>query len=133
MEQVTLHGKHIKEGDKVWDNRFGWTTVKNIRPDRKYKISTGYYSYMQDGKAIEQNEFPSLFWKEQKFDLTKPIPDLKVDDPIIVWHDERIKYKRYFCNFDKSGNVVTYDYGGTSWSVPGKTSHWPNWELPNES
>lgn len=41
---------------------------------------------------------------------------VKVDTPILVSDDGKTWYKRYFASFDK-GDVLTWEYGATSWSV----------------
>lgn len=134
MEQVTLHGKPIKVGDKVWQHRLGETVVVEIYINDMYPIVTEDSSYSTDGKLYLSDKYPSLFWKEQSFDKSKPLPDLKVDDKIIVG-DTPFKengFKRYFCKFDENGNAVVFREGRTSWNSDGKTNTWKYWKLPDD-
>lgn len=128
MNQVTLHGATVKVGDRVWGVKSGWTTVESINPDHRYKISTGSFSYNQEGKLVGRDKFPSLFWNEQVFDLSKPLSTMEVDAPVRVWDDERSKHIRHFCSFDKDGRIRTFDDGMTSWTAKGCSSVWDNWE-----
>ena len=134
MSEATLHGKPIKIGDRVWDSRAGWSTVEIICLDDKYPIRTENASYKETGFRFSKDEFPSLFWKEQSFDLTKPLPNLKVDDKIIVGNVSFNEdgFKRHFCKFDENGNAVVFNKGQTSWSNNGETSSWKHWKLPDD-
>lgn len=133
MKQVTLHGKPIKVGDKVWDSRVGWSGVKRICVNDKYPIETEYATYKENGFRFSKDTYPSLFWKEQNFDLSKPLPDLKVDDKVIVWENKGGELHRHFCKFDSNGDIVTFNYGQTSWTNFNKTSAWQNWRLPDNT
>ena len=73
MKQITLHGEPIKVGDKVWGIIEGWTEVIKLNTKIIYSIQVASLEeYNEDGKYKSKDESPSLFWKEQKFDLSKP-------------------------------------------------------------
>ena len=66
-------------------------------------------------------------------------PDLKIDDPVIVWDDlnNPSEKKRHFAGWDfagwdKEGKIKTWRDGATSWSVQYKcgTTTWDNYRLP---
>ena len=76
MKQVTLHGEPIKVGDEVWEIKRGKTIVTHIdvgENESLYPIHTSSSEeYTKEGKFYYTDEAPSLFWKKQKFDLSKP-------------------------------------------------------------
>lgn len=132
MKQITLHGFPVKIGDKVWNSRQGWELVRCINPKDVYPIETDTSTFEEGGFKMVGDKYPSLFWKEQTFDLTKPLPDLKLDDKVIIWDNDSAKYGRHFCRFDPDGKIVTFDGGLTSWTSGGRTTAWSNWELPDD-
>lgn len=132
MKEVTLHGKPIKVGDKIWNFRSGWVTVEYLHQDDPYPIITNSSSCTRNGKRYLSDGCPSFFWKEQILDLSKPLPDLKVDDKVIVWDDEEYKYAEHFYNFNSNGNIVTFSDGQTSWSSDSSMSVWKYWEIPDD-
>ena len=130
---TTLHGKKIKKGDKVWTTNDGYITVDKIKKGATYAIVINGSNYTSDGKYNSYNKYPSLFWKEQTFDLSKPLPKLKVDDKVIVWDDESNKLKRYFSHFTKSGEIMTFVNGRTSFSASDTSATaWKSWEVYKE-
>lgn len=70
-------------------------------------------------------------WDEIKYEVpTKPLPDIEIDTPVIVWDFPQDKHRRYFSNFT-NGKIRCFLGGKTSWSsVDGSTQRWENWELP---
>jgi len=129
MSQAKLHGKNIEIGDSVWSIRNGWVFVANVWKRKDYVITTSDgYTYTQNGNFYEEDSSPSLFWKEQLVDLSKPLPNLKVNQKVIVWDDNSTKYYRHFYDFEDNGNIVTFKDGTTSWSSTGVRS-WENYEV----
>lgn len=68
-----------KVGDKVWSSLYGWGTV--VRKDltlEEYPLQVRFdnevRSYTLGGYMMTNHRSPSLFWKEQKFDLSQPEP-----------------------------------------------------------
>lgn len=61
------------------------------------------------------------------------LPDLKVDDKVMVRNsDEDLWKRRHFSHFDHNGRVVCFDAGCTSWSADDYVAPWNHWRLPNE-
>lgn len=132
MKQVTLHGEVVAVGDRVWNNRQGWELVRCINPKGVYPIETDTSTFEEDGFRVIGDKKPSLFWKEQKYDLSKSLPDLKVDDKVIVWNIEGIEANRHFCKFKSNGDLVAYNEGKTSWTSTGGVTAWKHWRLPDD-
>jgi hypothetical protein len=132
---VTLHGKEIKVGDKVWDSHYGWSEVVSLYGNEYYVIETNYSYYDADGKFYRNDILPRLFWNEfevPKCAFTKPLPDLKVDTRVLVWNNG-VKEKRYFSHFDKYGNMRCFNNGVTGWiNKNAATTAWDNWEIYKE-
>jgi hypothetical protein len=104
-----------------------------------------YIEYVDGAKFpfVCVHEFDeNKFWSGQTFricfwECARPIrPDLKVDDPVIVWNQnyEHHKKKRHFSDWNKDGRIATYNDGQTSWSSAGPClkTVWDHYELPNK-
>ena len=63
-------------------------------------------------------------------DLIPRRPDLKIDDPVIVWHRGTGECRRYFAGWDEDGEIMTWMDGATKWSSDGGTTTWDNYRLP---
>lgn len=67
-----------KEGDKVWDSRWGLGVVVENRGEGIYPLTVSFgdnrFTYAYDGRVFTGHQSPALFWKEQQFDLSKPEP-----------------------------------------------------------
>jgi hypothetical protein len=62
-------------------------------------------------------------------------PDLKVDDPVIVWlrgFEFTQKRKRHFSGWNEDGRIETFENGQTSWSSENhnRILTWDHYELP---
>lgn len=138
----------IKIGDRVWSIRYGWGTVVELKLNTLYQICVrfdnkdgyvrfdkkdGITSFTLDGKYALEDNMPTLFWDEIKFELPqKPLPKLEVDTKVIVWSSctPSCKEKRYFSHFHQNGRIGVFSCGATSWSSsPNDASFWDNWEL----
>ena len=103
---------NAKIGDKVWSIRSGWTEITEIGGNDYYPINIKGIMYSLDGKLWNFDTSPSLFWKEQKFDLSKPLPDFKRGDILWVWDcDREYKILRVFSHFDD--DTICVFLGGT--------------------
>jgi hypothetical protein len=88
--------------------------------------------YTADGKYFEEHAHPTLFlspfeWPTQE----QPLPDLAVDDPIMVRNYE---YESWFRRHFASWNGVyatTFQSGCTSFTSC-ETASWKQWRLPTE-
>lgn len=68
--------KNAKIGDRVWDFRRGWGTIKQIDFNTKYPLKVVFDEYDGDETFnIEGKEYnnlkPTLFWDEIKFEIPK--------------------------------------------------------------
>lgn len=65
-------------GDKVWSVVEGWGVVKEIHKNSNFPLLVSFKSrnfscgYTFEGKSSLVDNGPSLFWKEQTFDLSRP-------------------------------------------------------------
>ena len=129
---------NAKVGDKAWSVQSGWGIIYNIDKDRNYPIKFRSYtncvfSFTYGGFNIRSDINPTLFWNEfpiPESAFTKPLPQLKVDSKVIVWNDERFKFRRHFSHF-KDGIIYCFCDGTSSWNNTG-ASDWNNWELVDE-
>jgi len=130
----------IKVGDKVWSIANGWGVVVKLDSfDVNYPITVHHendglvYVYTTDGKYMDKDSYPTLFWSEfevPKKAFIKHLQKLEVDTKLLVWEDENYKYKRYFAKYSNKGRVICYKYGLTSWTSDVKdVSEWNNWEV----
>jgi len=74
---TTLHGKEIKEGDKVWDVRHGWELVRIINENNKSPILIKNTYYSETGKLYHSDLHPSIYWEEM---ILTPKPE-----PVYEW------------------------------------------------
>jgi len=74
---TTLHGKEIKVGDKVWDVRKGWNSIRSINEGKLYPITSGEISYTETGKLYQTDLYPTIFWEEM---ILTPKPE-----PVYEW------------------------------------------------
>ena len=131
---MTTTFETAKVGDKVWNLRFGWGLIINIRKCLAFsvlvKFSGGNFAFTIDGR--ESIDMPqSLFWDEVVIEApTKPLPDLPVDAKVLVWNDTNEKNRRHFSHFS-NGRIYTFDNGGTSFTKlhAASVTGWPYWEL----
>ena len=80
--------------------------------------------WVSDGHYFNNDE-------ANEFDLI-PIPELKKDDPIIVYQSSNSKkYKRHFSHFNDAGQPVCFFDGKTSWTTT-DTFIWHHYKLPEE-
>lgn len=71
---ITLHGKDVRVGDKVWDIYFGWGEVMRLDDDGsplsiyvKFKDYREWFS--MDGKKQVADVNPTLFWKPEDYKI----------------------------------------------------------------
>ena len=134
---------NAKVGDKVWDIRFGWGEITEIRKKDGYPITVEFYDddnvivdiYTLDGKCTaDSDKNPILFWN--KFEIPneaykKASPALEIDTPLWVRKKGNTRwYKRYFAGWTKDGLVICWNNGATSSSVNTKTDFivWDEWK-----
>lgn len=85
-------------------------------------------------------ELPWEFWqaKAEPPDLPDlpemPRPDLKIDDPVLVWSNQNNGWmRRYFAGWD-GNRLIAWRNGCTSWTAENvnDTAEWDRWKLPGE-
>ena len=60
-----------------------------------------------------------------------PRPDLRIDDPVIVWdYPDGGRYRRHFAGWTPDGRIKAWN-NGTSWTTEHVTI-WNNYRLPTE-
>lgn len=126
----------IKVGDRIYNIRTGWHVVSEIQHSEMYAIQlndTTPRSCTMDGFESTTDRNQTWFWDEVKITAPpRPRPNLKIDDPIIVWDDPEEKYNRYFAGWTSSGRIKTFINGHTSWSSDAGASclFWDDYEIP---
>lgn len=83
---ITLHGKDVRIGDKVWDIYFGWGEVMRLDDDGsplsiyvKFKDYREWFS--MDGKKQVADVNPTLFWKPEDY----KIPEKPKKEKVWQW------------------------------------------------
>ena len=128
----------VKVGDPLFSCRaMRYVEVADVDDRCVYKIGLADGNrYTFEGKHHVSDEHPFLFKTAQDaaeyfVEIPRPLPDLAIDTPIIVWkNDNLIERKRYFKEWNKDGYPVCFVRGGTSWSSEGETFTWTHWKLP---
>ena len=127
-----------KVGDKVWSLiTRKWHTIVNTKCDSVYNIVLNNgHTYDRKG-CMYQRSHQTLFWDEVKIVAPeKPLPELAVDTPVIVWDTETYKHKAHFSHFHDEGKIVCFFAGRTSWSIGKVTGEhiftWDNWRLADD-
>ena len=74
---ITLDGREVKVGDRLWSILDGWITITVISDHPCYPIESAENNYTSDGKLYNSNRGRVLFWDEVKIDPPPP-PKQKV-------------------------------------------------------
>ena len=128
---------NAKVGDKVYDIRYGWVEINEIYDGLYYPIAVKYeditVTYTKSGYYSATQDFPMLYWdKPEIIAPPKPLPDLKIDTPILVKDEEDTEWsKRYFAGWSEKGKIMCWANGKTSWTAD--TDYpiiWDEWKLP---
>ena len=129
--------KNAKIGDKLYSIEEGWGVLEDII-DSDYPLIVQFkfqrISFTIDGKRWRLSKNPTLFWDEIKFEIPKkPLPDIKVDTPVLVWDEKGGKKKiRHFRKFTKKGKMVCFA-GGVASQTNKCTHEWNYWELVEDN
>lgn len=91
---ITLHGKEIKVGDKVWDFLSGWSEVVTLGKNSFFPINTNITNYSSEGMHALSQKFPRLFWQE--FEI-----------PAHAFEKQKVMVKKYFVLFKCNGEYNT--------------------------
>ncbi|MGL5803185.1 MAG: hypothetical protein ACRCX7_11425 [Cetobacterium sp.] len=96
----------FKLGDKVWSTRKGWGVVDKTANSKSYPIKVsfinrGSISFTEDGKEVESDIHPTLFFEEI------PIPETALVRP--KWRAN--KNDSYYCVTSDGMTVGVIEYG----------------------
>jgi hypothetical protein len=127
-------------GDEVYCLRHGEGVIRGIRRESDYPIRVKYspsvtVSYTIEGYIMASDVNPILFWDKPTVIAPKEperLPELKVDQKVIVWDSPHNKYKRHFHSFDKNGKIRVYVTGGSSWNES-MTASWLHYEVVEDT
>jgi len=126
-------------GTKVWGFSDGWGIITDFVDNEIYPIAVAFENDNKDyftkyGYLYTFDINPSLFLSEFKISdeaYKPPLPDLKIDDKVIVWRYDNEKHRRHFSHFNKSNKIHCFENSKTSWTT-GSTVFWEDWELPED-
>jgi len=114
MKQYRLlsDGEITQAGDEYYGPKDGWLELSEITIGKPYK--DGLMRPVR--RLIEQVQ-----------------PDIPADgEPVIVWHADEVKYKRYSTGKIIDGRLECYQYGATKWSSDSMPCRWANWRRPTK-
>ena len=87
---MKLHGREIKEDDRVWSIIDGWGEVERINGTAPYSIIVEFTasardSFKTNGLANSTDMFPTLYWNE--IDIPEPtnVPPPKAKRKLYLW------------------------------------------------
>ena len=113
---------------------FGYWFAYERFPDKRAD------GWEHEGDFFEFNfQMPTMDWEdslheiihtEDGFQLVKPRPDLKIDDPVMVRLDDNEKWvRRHFAGWSESGVILVWVNGYTSFTINTSTT-FPQYRLP---
>ena len=129
----------VKAGDILFSCKtMEFIEVENVKDDCLYpiKLANGK-EYTFEGKYVKADKHPILFKTAQDAaeyisSLPRPLPDLAVDAPLVVWNDS-LRYRRHFYRWNNAGSAICFMAGRTSWSGDEEcVEAWKHWELPKK-
>lgn len=140
----TCDFSNVKVGDKLWSIQLGDCVVYLI-----YATSASYPIHVKNelgqsavyskfGKEDNDDAYQSLYFSNPMIVAPEEpvrLPDLKVDDKVIVWDNDGETAPRYFSHFTKDGKICCFSDGATSFSVDKDSNGlpritiWDNYEI----
>ena len=139
----TCDFSNAKVGDNVFCIINGEGVITNIFYNSTYSILVQFDKinniYTINGYAFINNIIPSLYYNKFEIKIPeeaymKPIPDITVDTPMLVWNDiDGYRHKRYFKEWSINNRPICFSDGQTSFSTLGNASEWDNYEIINLS
>lgn len=129
--RMNLHGYEVKKGDRLWHFYYGWVEVLN---EPQFNIEFKAAGNSEQRLIARTGVRRQFFWKEQKLDYSRPLPDLKVDAKVIVWDGGgSIRLRRHFKEWSDNGNIVVFGEGRDSFTSSGRGVEYENWEIVEEA
>lgn len=98
--------KEARVGNRVWSSVHDWGTINSIKYLEKYPIYVKFdngqcCSFTLNGKKLEEDVFPSLFWDEIKFEI--PEKPFSAEDEL-----RKLEVKEFVKNTNNC--LLTWDY-----------------------
>ena len=128
---------NVKVRQKVYSLTYGDGEVVAIDSARYYPIRAKFPNgmdrlFMLCGRLNENDVTPDLYLAKPEIIEKEPLPDLPVDEPVLVRTSERGGWvERHFSHFDDDGKMHCFNDGKTSWTARGCTLPWNHWKLPD--
>lgn len=131
-KKMLMDGIEIKVGDRVYCLIAGFGVVQEAESSAITAAFVDTRRIYFESLAYVRRGGRTLFWDEVKI-VPPPKParmeDLVVDQPIIVWNEVGIEYRRYFKGI-REGKVCVFNSGATAWSSDRRVVTWDHWRLP---
>ncbi len=130
----------FQKGDLVVMERYGEGVVCNINYTSEYPVLVKFYmeqicTFTEKGLCMPSDISPSLHFQNEYKPATSKEPcrrpDLKVDDPVIVWGNSDYKERRCFSGWNDNGSITCFIDGKNEFTSKGITSRWHHYELPS--
>lgn len=110
--------------DKKYKTRSGTTVVIHaIYPHNRDQQVQGAIVYT-DGFQMNSWSLEGRFHEGNNIDTSgldlievSPYEDWKIDDKVLVWDNKLFIFNRHFAGVDKSGDIIVYPEGRTSWTT----------------
>lgn len=97
IEDFYINFDDLKDGDGVWHNTHGYTTINRIYNDDPNPIKTVYGSYTKKGYRFNGDKCPTIY-KSNPFEYLGKVQDPTLPEPlpqfgeeILVWDDDETK------------------------------------------
>jgi len=95
-----------------------------------------YANYTEYGRILITDLMPTLSftpWKLPEGWNVSMLPDLELNQKVLVWYEPSTKFNRHFKRWAKGGKITTFNDGKTSWTSPDMAeTPWAYWSLPEE-
>jgi hypothetical protein len=119
----------------IWENVLRRERYIMTRTANGYcLISVEGFRWM-NSTPTPQEQFASYKFKRVygKYVFKEELPDLKVDDKVLVYSDPLgEEYRRHFHSFNDDGSINVFRGGFTSWSSTTPPTTFTSWRLPDE-
>jgi hypothetical protein len=116
-----------KIGDWAWTINAGWCRITRVDPSDSLPLridGSGWYSI--EGKFLPTDKVPSVFLiPPSDFNAGSPPCEFEEGDRVLVWNDEKDKWRARFSHYEESDDNKYHCYSkGDSWTSYGDTVGW---------